>query len=1087
MTKNNKEFTSKEVMELIKEISLDIITTVNPIIGIPVKAISKSASIIDEYYRSEEERKDREVFIINAIRNHIISRFEMDEIEANRFINLSSTIINEELKEDFLDIKKNNECHKELLRIVCEKHPQMGSKSQNNLADIISFQVEFIIVEITEDQKLINDYFVSENNKRKNENEKNAQAINETRIKVEEIKKNCEEKVSLNQSDEKIRKEREYYSKKFTEPLYLHRENPKVNLEHLFVFPFAKRINSSKDSESVEKIIINMDNNPLVLLGDGGSGKSTVVSWLSWIYCEKKQPYYDKIFNNRELIVVRLREIDRELCQKKSLYESICKYLYLDKDNRNIFEGKYIVLDGFDELYLSSGIVDWTDKLKGLLEEEGIKYCDRLIITSRPTDKYYKLEGCNIFQINLYSREQKKAWIKNFNDAVGDENKIDYEIERYILKDGEVFFYPQLMYMVSGLKCTPDCKWSLDNKWSLYHQVFWEEAYRKRTDGNRYLVENNYREPLYNITKQIAYDMYKNGSETHFYNFNNELNELINKINRDNQNSTIINNIEGMVTFCCFFDCNKNGVVQFLHNNIRDYFIAEYIYDYLDEIVSRDDFIKQINENLEVEKELYGLLRSIPIEKEVLDFIHLRSEYEKEHKLNQDKESNKFSGIIDFVRKNTKCFKVTNGEIESISYSGTDSFFYNQIHSIFDKSFYRLDIYKDYPIKKGITKDGEILYDYDKNDNNVSNKIKLYLINLNNVFNQIVDTYEDRYVSLYLLNSNVYNSYSIYIKALLPSSDEYCNQSIIVFRNTLGIGNYRHKNLDSADFEKTYLGKAIFSGASLRLCIFNHSNFEGAVLRRTIIDASYFRQSILKKANFAHSKLRNVDFIGADLREAIFGFSGIAFSSFSYSRMNHVIFANSHIEDSKMENVTLRFASFCRANLEKVTFFEARLEKSDLREANFKSVIISNSYLDNADMRKMNLSNVKFDFVQLIDANLNSAVMGGARLYNVNLSNSNLSDAVLSCACFQESNLCNANLSGANLREASLEESNISGANFTNIRLSNNDTIEESKYLLLLANLIKNSINWEKAIYDLDDDNNTRIINKLTEIIRSNL
>ena len=213
---------------------------------------------------------------------------------------------------------------------------------------------------------------------------------------------------------------------------------------------------------------------PLFLLGDGGSGKTSVISWLTYLYnCdinnendERYKPE-DKtmIFRNRKLIVIRCRLLDVRLIEGNNgnLYNSICKYLGIDPDNIEYFGDKYIILDGFDELCIAEKI-NWKEKLDALLKTSITD--SKLIITSRPSVIIPNYNLGMYYSIISYRRSEKRRWLDYYKKCTGE--SVDKKTESCILSSNEndIFIYPQLLYMVAGQK--EDSSWSINNKWSLW-------------------------------------------------------------------------------------------------------------------------------------------------------------------------------------------------------------------------------------------------------------------------------------------------------------------------------------------------------------------------------------------------------------------------------------------------------------------------------------------------------------------------------------------------------------------------------------------------------------------------------------------
>lgn len=117
------------------------------------------------------------------------------------------------------------------------------------------------------------------------------------------------------------------------------------------------------------------------------------------------------------------------------------------------------------------------------------------------------------------------------------------------------------------------------NVWALYHEIFHNAIinteYNENFDNSLEHPIKDYEEILYKIVCSIAFRMFKNSMEERYYISSQELDEIINESGVD---SSIVKWIRKCCVLCAYWKSNgKAGALEFYHNNIRDYFLGEYI------------------------------------------------------------------------------------------------------------------------------------------------------------------------------------------------------------------------------------------------------------------------------------------------------------------------------------------------------------------------------------------------------------------------------------------------------------------------------------------------------------------------------
>ena len=457
----------------------------------------------------------------------------------------------------------------------------------------------------------------------------------------------------------------EMYASNFKETLFLHRnrENP-IRLCDIFVPHNYESIRRNKNS-SYGKLPCGQSNPPndileyvkhfvrdrrpdegsggaafpcvLFVEGDAGVGKSSFVSYLAHSYAEETSVRQD-IFGSRKLICVRLRELMPESMKfsRDSINQTILQYLGIESPEKlkEQYTGSVFVLDGFDELCMIEGI--------GLNKDSYIydlhKLFDdcRLIITTRP--KYLDLFKIDIpiFHIVLkhFDSQQRKEWVENYRRWSPDSDEkfgLDY-IENISDDDAiGVCDTPMALYMIAAGKINEE---ATKNNWVLYHQIFYKELHEREynsvfptaKDGVHRHPISVYKYQLYQTGSEIAYEIYKKSNAVLFL-----TKEEVLKIveNMGMPNADVKELVKHCYALCSYWKANADkGVVEFFHNNIRDFFMCEKIVYEVNKLYNRCKDMSLRSACEEIAEGLHAILHHSEVNAKVIEFLYLRVLYQ---------------------------------------------------------------------------------------------------------------------------------------------------------------------------------------------------------------------------------------------------------------------------------------------------------------------------------------------------------------------------------------------------------------------------------------------------------------------------
>lgn len=444
------------------------------------------------------------------------------------------------------------------------------------------------------------------------------------------------------------------YIKSFTEPLFLHKDidGTRVNLSNLFVLQKYQYIRDQCDAPrcNLEEMIANYlreeDASFLFVEGDAGSGKTTLIAWMNYHYSLGDETA-THMFNNRPLLTIRLRDLNKEDLEKnRSLSYAICKYMNIPSldDLERLFPNAIMLLDGFDELCMIEGVAYDHEKMLYDLHRKNLRGF-KFIVTTRPKFISYGIDiPSEYISLKHFDAEQRERWLEHYTSDNYCGQKLDEAVYEYIKNISEdtsscICDTPMTLYMLAAKQGTVKY---LENNWALYHHIFYEELSETKYNKMFPNPDRNYsheisrlRDVLYRVSEEIAYHMYQKNNQS-FYLSEKELSSIIEKLSGEIpilRQADMQSIAEHCYALCCYWKANSDrGAVEFLHNNIRDFFLAEKIYREMDDMTTKvrvennhEILSRQIAEKLCVLFQ-YGVL-----ETKVAEFIFLRALYQRQN------------------------------------------------------------------------------------------------------------------------------------------------------------------------------------------------------------------------------------------------------------------------------------------------------------------------------------------------------------------------------------------------------------------------------------------------------------------------
>lgn len=355
-----------------------------------------------------------------------------------------------------------------------------------------------------------------------------------------------------------------------------------------YIWEKNKSVSEDLEKLLLEDIVENSENEMLLVLGQPGIGKSTLVTWIVSNFIEKKEDILVYQF------ATDLNDIDwKKSSSKPDLLYEIMNSLGLTYE---AVDGKTLILDGFDEVSTDQNRAQILNQLYWKLKSK-----EKSIIQNK-LDMKKDLANVNISLVIMcrenYIRELEKLqchyitlqpWndgqICSFCNVYGGKinNVISKDAIENILENRDVFGIPLVLYMVLALNIRISKKGSIVD---VYDQIFTLDGgiYDRCINTKRYADVHwisSIKGKIHDITKNIALWMFENNPDEAYIpqkEYENICDYIIKE--KKNENGEIkqdfkIGNFFKSVRHCEGIETEE---LSFVHRSIYEYFVVEIIY-----------------------------------------------------------------------------------------------------------------------------------------------------------------------------------------------------------------------------------------------------------------------------------------------------------------------------------------------------------------------------------------------------------------------------------------------------------------------------------------------------------------------------
>ena len=345
--------------------------------------------------------------------------------------------------------------------------------------------------------------------------------------------------------------------------------------EHLPHFIWGNNKSESKNlNVLITQYIRKRNNNKMLLiLGQPGIGKSTLITWIIAHFTDKVNDILVYQFASD------LKNIDKCNLDKR---QSILGELSLSFDE---LDGKILILDGFDEVRVEKDRAEILNRIYRDLKKENLLHNFLLIITCRENyiQYMYRIE-CDYITLQSWESKQIQSFCKIYCKKA--KRNISEVTMNNILRNKDVLGIPLILYMVLALDISIDKRGSMvdvyDKIFSQQEGGIYERCFKniKKNKIERYDDPHwiySLKKQIHQISRNIAIWMFENNSEEAYIPQEEYrkicMHDQKNK-NVDIQQDFLIGNFFKLVRHCEGIETEK---LYFVHRSIYEYFVAETI------------------------------------------------------------------------------------------------------------------------------------------------------------------------------------------------------------------------------------------------------------------------------------------------------------------------------------------------------------------------------------------------------------------------------------------------------------------------------------------------------------------------------
>ena len=392
------------------------------------------------------------------------------------------------------------------------------------------------------------------------------------------------------------------YAKKWKENMFLNNfnawdENVGVNVKlsdvyidaHLpnFIYGHNERISENLGDllsrhlikNNSKQLLNNNSNKMLLILGQPGIGKSTLITWIT----AKFNEYIE------DILVYKFAEDLKDVNWKKNnISKKILNKLNLSFD---ALEGKTLILDGFDEVNVEGDRRKVLDNLYGeLIYKKNINNFSLIITCRENYIQGFEKVKCKYIILQPWDETQIRSFCNVFQQKT--KGEISENTIEKLNENKEILGIPLILYMVLALNISVEKEGSIVD---IYDKIFSLEGgiYDRCIDNKMFADKHRIgeiKQQIHQVSREIAMWMFENNSarayipKEDYQKICSNIMQKREQKNGDIQQDLLIGNYFKLVKHCDGIDTEE---LCFVHRSIYEYFVVETIYSSIESAMKK--------------------------------------------------------------------------------------------------------------------------------------------------------------------------------------------------------------------------------------------------------------------------------------------------------------------------------------------------------------------------------------------------------------------------------------------------------------------------------------------------------------------
>lgn len=425
----------------------------------------------------------------------------------------------------------------------------------------------------------------------------NQSELQQIKLHLEQINEKLDksEKNIQNQNTsirKKIKSRTQEYADKWNANMFLNDfdkrdENAGVNVklkdvyleEYLpcYIWRKNKRVSFDLKTLLIEYLETTDENNMLFIMGQPGIGKSTLITWII--------SYFDEWM--KDILVYQfasdLKDVD---WVQYNISQRILEKLGISYNDLN---GKILIIDGYDEIKVKSGRRDILDRLYWDIINNNTIQNFLLIITCRVNyvEEFERVK-CKCITLQPWNKRQIEGFCKTF--CIVTSMKLAEKTLENILSNKEILGVPLILYMVLSLNISLEKQGSIVD---IYDKIFsldggiYDRCIVNKSFSDKHRI-GEVKDEIHQISREIALWMFENEPSETFIP-QKEYHRICNDIIKSHIGESIDLERDFMIgNFLNLKHCEKNKgeEISFVHRSIYEYFVVEYIFDSICDVIN---------------------------------------------------------------------------------------------------------------------------------------------------------------------------------------------------------------------------------------------------------------------------------------------------------------------------------------------------------------------------------------------------------------------------------------------------------------------------------------------------------------------